>query len=75
MAESSIDAFSYAAGELKDAAAVEAAAAYCQFKGDQISVEELTGLEIARKLDVGEPLGDHELDAVSGGWFVPPPLA
>jgi hypothetical protein len=56
-----------AVGELKDAAAVEAAAAYYQSKGYQISVEELTALEIARKQAVGEPLSDHELEAVSGG--------
>jgi len=56
-----------AVGELKDAAAVEAAAAYYQSEGHQISVEELTALEIARKHAVGEPLSDHELEAVSGG--------
>ena len=57
-----------AVGELKDAAAVEAAAAYYQSKGYQISVEELTGLEIARKQAVGEALSEHELEAVSGGY-------
>ncbi len=58
---------SAAVGELKDAAAVEAAAAYYQSKGYQISVEELTGLEIARKQAVGEPLDDHELEIIAGG--------
>jgi len=58
---------SAAVGELKDAAAVEAAAAYYQSKGYQVSVEELAALEIARKQAVGEPLSDHELEAVSGG--------
>ena len=60
---------SAAVGELKDAAAVEAAAAYYQSKGYQISVEELAALEIARKQAVGEPLSDHELATVAGGNF------
>ena len=57
-----------AVGELKNAAAVEAAAAYYQSKGYQISVEELTALEIARKQAVGEALSEHELETVAGGF-------
>jgi hypothetical protein len=58
-----------AVGELKDAAAVAAAAAYYQSKGHQVSVEELTALEIARKEAAGETLSDHELETVAGGNF------
>jgi hypothetical protein len=58
-----------AVGELEGTAAVEAAAAYYQSKGYQISVEELTALEIARKQAVGEPLSDDELATVAGGNF------
>jgi hypothetical protein len=59
---------SAAVGDLKDAAAIEAAAAYFQSKGYQVSVEELTGLEIARKQALGEALSEHELETVAGGY-------
>jgi hypothetical protein len=58
-----------AVGELKDAAAIEAAVAYYQSKGYQVSVGELTALEIARKEAVGETLSDYELATVAGGNF------
>jgi hypothetical protein len=59
-----------AVGELEDAAAIDAAAAYYQSKGYQINVEELTALEIARKEAVGETLSDDELEAMAGGAFL-----
>lgn len=56
-----------AAGALQGAAAVEASVAYYQSKGYEVTVEELTALEIARKQAIGEPLSEYELETVAGG--------
>ena len=58
-----------AGGDKRDTAAAEAVAAYYQDKGYEISVTELIAIEAARKEASGEPLEDHELEAVAGGRF------
>jgi hypothetical protein len=60
---------SAAVGDKTGKAAAEAAAAYYHGKGYEISVTELIAIEAARKEATGEPLEDHELEAVAGGYF------
>jgi hypothetical protein len=56
-----------AAGQQTGRAAVEAVADYYRAAGYEVTVEELTALEIARKEAVGEALSEYELEAVAGG--------
>lgn len=56
-----------AAGELTGTQRAEAAATYYRSNGYDVTAEELTALEIARKHATGEPLSEHELETVAGG--------
>ena len=56
-----------AVGELTGAPAAEAAATYYRSKGYDVTAEEITALEIARKQATGEALSEDELEAVAGG--------
>ena len=56
-----------AAGALTGTDAAEAAAAYYRSKGYDVTADELTALEIARKQATGEALSEDELNAVAGG--------
>lgn len=56
-----------AVGDLTGRSAVEAAVEYYCAAGFEVTVEELTALEIARKEASGEALSEYELSAVAGG--------
>jgi hypothetical protein len=54
-------------GDLEDAAAAEAAAAYFQSQGFQVTAPELTAFKVFRKQAADEPLSEYELEFVAGG--------
>lgn len=59
-----------AAGTLTGTQRAEAAATYYRSKGYEVTAEELSALEIARKSAVGAPLSDDELETVAGGMSI-----